>query len=134
MEENRQPFKKIEDSRGIDLKERYNTSRQGTSLDREVDISEKPNKFSNATIGTRKLNSLENNSLPYIAPSERFKTNAVAFQKSKKANIELQDPDNLPNKITIPREKWIRGRLYRVNDSFYSDDGNFLYRVPGLKF
>lgn len=134
MEENRQPFKKIEDSRDIDLKERYNTSRQGTSLDRGVDISEKPNKFCNATIGTRKLNSLENNSLPYIAPSERFKTNAVAFQKSKKSNIELQDPDNLPNKITIPREKWIRGRLYRVNDSFYSDDGNFLYRVPGLKF
>lgn len=134
MEENRQPFKKIEDSRDIDLKERYNTSRQGTSLDRVVDISLKPNKYSNATIGTRKLNSLENNSLPYIAPSERFKTNAVAFQKSKKANIELQDPDNLPNKITIPREKWIRGRLYRVNDSFYSDDGNFLYRVPGLKF
>lgn len=134
MEENRQPFKKIEDSRDIDLKERYSTSQQGTSLDREVDISEKPNKFSNATNGTRKLNSLENNSLPYIAPSERFKTNAVAFQKSKKSNIELQDPDNLPNKITIPREKWIRGRLYRVNDSFYSDDGNFLYRVPGLKF
>lgn len=134
MEENCQPFKKIEDSPGTDLKERYSTSLKGTNLNREVDTSEKPNKFSNATIGTRKLNNLENNSLPYIAPSERFKTNAVAFQRSEKANLELQDPDNLPNKITIPREKWIRGRLYRVNDSFYSDDGNFLYRVPGLKF
>lgn len=114
------------------MKERYSTSQKRTSLNREVDTSEQPNKFSNATIGTIKLNNLENNSLPYIAPSERFKTNAVAFQRSEKANLELQDPDNLPNKITIPREKWIR--IYRVNDSFYSDDGNFLYRVPGLKF
>lgn len=133
MEENRQPFKQIEVSHKIDMKERYNTSQQGTSVNSEVDISERSNKL-NATIETRKLNNLENNSSPYVAPSERFKTNAVVLQRSKKANLELQDPDNLPNKITIPKDKWIRGRLYRVNDSFYSDAGNFLYRVPGLKF
>lgn len=127
LEENRQPLKKFETQPHTDLKESF----LGTRLSRGVDnVSDKVK----AVIESRKLTKLENKSLPYVAPSERFKTNAVAFQRSKKASLELLDPDNLPDKIPIPKEKWIPGRLYRVDDSFYSDEGDFLYRVPGLKF
>lgn len=35
--------------------------------------------------------------------------------------------------IRIPKKVWQRGKLYKVNDCFYDDDGEFLYRVPGLK-
>lgn len=70
----------------------------------------------------------------YVAPSERFKTNAIVFQKTKKSPLQLRDPDNLPYRIRIPKEAWKQGSKYRVNDSFYNDKGQFLYRVPGLKF
>lgn len=34
--------------------------------------------------------------------------------------------------IKIPRQRYKKGMTYRVRDSFYDDDGTFLYRVPGL--
>ncbi|XP_043481953.1 uncharacterized protein LOC122511022 [Leptopilina heterotoma] len=34
--------------------------------------------------------------------------------------------------IKIPRRRYKMGMTYRVRDSFYDDDGTFLYRVPGL--
>lgn len=35
--------------------------------------------------------------------------------------------------IVIPRKLWKKGKTYQVDDCFYDDDGEFLYRVPGFK-
>lgn len=38
----------------------------------------------------------------------------------------------IQEEIEIPKKVWKEGKLYKVGDCFYSDDGEFLYRVPGL--
>ena len=35
--------------------------------------------------------------------------------------------------ILIPKKLWKRGKTYQLDDCFYDDDGEFLYRVPGFK-
>lgn len=37
-----------------------------------------------------------------------------------------------PMRINIPRHLQKHGKIYRMRDCFYDDQGNFLYRVPGL--
>lgn len=40
---------------------------------------------------------------------------------------------SIEERISIPKKLWKRDQIYRVSDCFYDDDGEFLYRVPGLK-
>lgn len=40
--------------------------------------------------------------------------------------------NDYPLAIRIPKKAWKEGYTYRVNDCFYDDNGDFLYRVPGL--
>ncbi|KAG5673568.1 hypothetical protein PVAND_003606 [Polypedilum vanderplanki] len=35
-------------------------------------------------------------------------------------------------KIRIPKKLYKKGKIYKVDDCFYADDGDFLYRVPGF--
>ncbi|KAJ8956221.1 hypothetical protein NQ314_006754 [Rhamnusium bicolor] len=37
-----------------------------------------------------------------------------------------------PERITIPAVHRKRGYTYKLNDCYYDDDGEFLYRVPGM--
>lgn len=39
----------------------------------------------------------------------------------------------IKEEIRIPKKLWKEGQIYKVGDCFYGDDGEFLYRVPGLK-
>lgn len=34
--------------------------------------------------------------------------------------------------IKIPKKLWKEGATYKLNDCYYDDDGEFLYRVPGM--
>lgn len=45
---------------------------------------------------------------------------------AKKKTFEMQD------RITIPRKLRRNGATYKVDDSYFDDDGEFLYRVPGM--
>lgn len=38
----------------------------------------------------------------------------------------------IKEKIEIPKRVWKKDQMYKVGDCFYSDDGEFLYRVPGM--
>ncbi|KAK3927974.1 Neugrin [Frankliniella fusca] len=49
-----------------------------------------------------------------------------------KEYVSSHSSDGYPLQIVIPKELWKEGALYRVKDRFYTDDGEFLYRVPGL--
>lgn len=35
--------------------------------------------------------------------------------------------------IKIPKKLWKKDQVYKVDDCFYADDGEFLFRVPGLR-
>lgn len=37
--------------------------------------------------------------------------------------------EDIPMRITIPKEKWKKGAVYKVNNCFYADDGEFLYKI-----
>lgn len=65
----------------------------------------------------------------------KFKTVAIREKKSdglSQFKSEIEKKMELKPFIKIPRKSWQRGKLYKVEDCFYSDDGEFLYRVPGL--
>ena len=57
----------------------------------------------------------------------------VAVSKISNAEIELENDDNPPEWIRIPKNIWKRGATFKIGDCYYDDDGSFLYRVPGMK-
>ncbi|XP_017879956.1 uncharacterized protein LOC108624878 [Ceratina calcarata] len=51
-----------------------------------------------------------------------------------KEHISYMETDyNYVNRIRIPRNVYKAGMTYRIKDCYYDDDGEFLYRVPGLR-
>lgn len=37
-----------------------------------------------------------------------------------------------PERIKIPKKKYKKDHIFKLNDCYYDDDGEFLYRVPGM--
>jgi len=50
----------------------------------------------------------------------------------KEVSAFIDTINDYPLAIRIPKRVWKEGYMYRVNDCFYDDNGDFLYRVPGL--
>ncbi|CAI6362047.1 unnamed protein product [Macrosiphum euphorbiae] len=50
----------------------------------------------------------------------------------KEVSAFIDTINDYPLAIRIPKKVWKEGYIYRVNDCFYDDNGDFLYRVPGL--
>lgn len=46
--------------------------------------------------------------------------------------IQVQNSRRIRDKIYIPRKLYKKGKIYKLYDCFYDDDGEFLYRVPNL--
>ncbi|XP_015603532.1 uncharacterized protein LOC107271719 [Cephus cinctus] len=46
---------------------------------------------------------------------------------------KVEEEEEIPGYINIPKKKFKEGMIYRVKDCYYDDDGEFLYRVPGLE-
>jgi len=78
-----------------------------------------------------KLNEMEtvNKNLPKIKFKSFDENNYISLAKN---NEKIFDKLKIQERIKIPKKEWQKGRIYKVNDCFYSDDGEFLYRVPGL--
>jgi neugrin len=93
---------------------------------------------------TYKQLSMEDND---VSELKNLKSNdAIMFGKLKdtytnnKAIVLTSDNDlksvskaTIRDHITIPKKYWKRGGTYKVEDCYYDDDGEFLYRVPGMK-
>lgn len=58
--------------------------------------------------------------------------NNVVTLKTKAVNNPY-DVVRIKENVLIPRKLWKSGKLFKVRDCFYDDDGEFLYRVPGMK-
>jgi neugrin len=71
-----------------------------------------------------------------------FARDALSFKSVKNVEKDLTTLEidsklyerlRIEDHIEIPRQFWKRDQTYKVGDCFYDDDGEFLYRVPGLK-
>jgi hypothetical protein len=65
----------------------------------------------------------------------KYEASPVLKVKETRGLTMTEEPNALGfrEKIKIPRKLWQKGKTYRVDDCFYADDGEFLYKVPGLK-
>lgn len=68
---------------------------------------------------------------PVPIPQREFSDNMpdTYVKEWYKKEVEKDYPDY----IKIPKNKFKHGMTYRIKDCYYDDDGEFLYRVPGLK-
>uniref|UniRef100_A0A1B6M254 Uncharacterized protein n=1 Tax=Graphocephala atropunctata TaxID=36148 RepID=A0A1B6M254_9HEMI len=136
LETNKQPFETDRINVISKSQTNYTLKEFRKRLEEEAENLTETSEEMKAIMGSKKhafSEKQETSSTMYMAPSESFKVNAMVYKKSDKSPLTLVDPDNLPNQITIPKDQWQQGKVYRVNDCFYNDRGNFLYRVPGLK-
>lgn len=78
-----------------------------------------------------KLQSFAQEEQEEIEPFKKIKSvdvNALSINEKKVfKSLEIQEL------IAIPKRLWKKDQIYKVGDCFYADDGEFLYRVPGLK-
>lgn len=72
----------------------------------------------------------QNNSLEKIddLTIKKYKRVANAVDKTKPNYNHLIYPE----RIKIPKDKYKKDHIFKLNDCFYDDDGEFLYRVPGM--
>lgn len=68
---------------------------------------------------------------------ETFPDNRIdKFEKTvstiENSNSQVFKSLEIKDQIDIPKKLWKKDQIYKVGDCFYSDDGEFLYRVPGL--
>lgn len=55
------------------------------------------------------------------------------LNSSKAPTVQNLPELKIPTKIRVPPQYYLKGKILKVKDCFYDDDGEFLYRVPGLK-
>lgn len=60
---------------------------------------------------------------------QKYETRTVTVEPTD-GRMQVQE---YRERIYIPRKLYKRGATYKVRDCFYDDDGDFLYRVPGLE-
>lgn len=63
--------------------------------------------------------------------TETVKKPAPASPLVAETSCEL--PKDPPGRIQVPASKWQKGCTFKIGDCYYDDDGEFLYRVPGMK-
>lgn len=71
-----------------------------------------------------------------MTESNRFDATRYMQKYDKRmVNVEPTDQPKImeyKERVYIPRKVYKRGATYKISDCFYDDDGEFLYRVPGL--
>lgn len=60
---------------------------------------------------------------------KKYESELVSFDASK---TPTQKKPDIRENIQIPRKLYKKGATYQLDDCFYDDDGEFLYRVPGM--
>lgn len=59
----------------------------------------------------------------------KFETNEVQLDQN---DLKLLSVASIRHRIDIPEKLFKEGATYRLEDCYYDDDGEFLYRVPGM--
>lgn len=66
-----------------------------------------------------------------IVPTEVVDINLDTYIKER--NSKISDNEMYSYPIKIPRNIYQKGKIYRISDCYYDDNGQFLYRVPGVR-
>lgn len=67
----------------------------------------------------------------YFAHVQKYNTRTVSIKRSEHdGKFPIHE---IKQRIYIPRKAYRRGALFKVNDCFYDDGGELLYRVPGMQ-
>lgn len=61
---------------------------------------------------------------------KKYESELISFDASNTQSSSMK-PD-IRESIQIPRKLYKKGATYQLDDCFYDDDGEFLYRVPGI--
>uniref|UniRef100_A0A069DTH8 Uncharacterized protein n=1 Tax=Panstrongylus megistus TaxID=65343 RepID=A0A069DTH8_9HEMI len=61
--------------------------------------------------------------------SKPYNNNVKTVEEESTYQVNNRFEENFLMKIKIPKEKWKKGCIYKVNNCYYSDDGEFLYRI-----
>ncbi|XP_030375916.1 neugrin [Scaptodrosophila lebanonensis] len=85
----------------------------------QIDITEQAAQTLKNPSGTGKLPSFV----------DKFQTTEIAISAADQQRYEIS---RIKDRIVIPRKLHRNGATYRVKDAYYDDDGEFLYRVPGM--
>lgn len=66
-----------------------------------------------------------------VLPSftQKFERTEIVVSVADQRKYEMT---KVKERIVIPRKLYRPGATYRVEDAYYDDDGEFLYRVPGM--
>lgn len=94
----------------------------------------------NTTNETEKLSLTPSSNLQSIertlvsGGSKKTKQN-IALKHNEKSSVmdSKASFSSYPENIVIPVNKWKEGGTFKMGDCYYDDDGEFLYRVPGMK-
>ncbi|XP_046621235.1 uncharacterized protein LOC124305660 [Neodiprion virginianus] len=124
------------------------------SLEDKVLMDTYKKKVELETMKNQKMESVDRSSLQNFSASAESKLPMAAVERRNEAkNVEVPDDskemglqtyvkvwekkvirdEHYSEVIKIPKDKYKKGKLYKIRDCFYDDDGEFLYRVPGLK-
>jgi len=98
-------------------------SRKNESDDSGKDNSINPVKSENTTATKSKTTNIVTS-----------KWDSSSNSKAAARQMMMAPFDEIPHCVVIPDNVKKPGALYRVEDCFYNEDGEFLYRVPGMKF
>ncbi|EDV93536.1 neugrin [Drosophila grimshawi] len=60
---------------------------------------------------------------------EKFERTEIVVSVADQRKYEMS---KVKDRIVIPRKLYQQGATYRVDDAYYDDDGELLYRVPGM--
>ncbi|EDW38274.1 GL12504 [Drosophila persimilis] len=61
---------------------------------------------------------------------QKFESSEIVISAADQQRYEMT---KVKDRIVIPRKLHRAGATYRVEDAYYHDDGELLYRVPGMK-
>lgn len=62
-------------------------------------------------------------------PVQKYETTDVQSTEAELKNLSMPA---IQDQIRIPKALYRRGATYKLRDCYYDDDGEFLYRVPGM--
>lgn len=104
-------------------------------LEEKVEVVEEKkelNSSNSLTLNQEKtLISLKNSEPPKLVPTDKIDVNLDTHVKAWNTKIDKHELYSRP--IQIPKNIYQRGKTYRISDCYYDDDGEFLYRVPGVR-
>lgn len=101
-------------------------------LEEEVEEKKELNSSNSLTLNQEKtMISLKNSEPPKLVPTDKIDAKLDTYVKTWNKKIDEHELYSRP--IQIPKNIYQRGKTYRISDCYYDDDGEFLYRVPGVR-